>query len=610
MTLDDLTAYAREKYQITEQRKNELPPGFSVLCDPNTGLWAALLMRQWDSDAGETIELCDIRGGRKFVSELSFPYIAKPFRMKRNGWIGVRFDERTRPKVVQILFDYAMTLAQNQDHTIVLDSQSDPDASAFRETPLPRTGAAPAKKQSSIPDKIRKMRQLVQYGANAWLDERQKFYLQGKFMQDYEDDAPFDRCSMYYFPTYNNLMVRELRGYFTWRTAIRHGQFQPVNDSFANMYLCELLNQIGTDSPQDSLRKMREFETGFIDAGYGDEYLRKKLRRWMMEFSVLYGIHPEEARQYADPDMLARDGAMAVLRSPESHTDDEVYAALLLFAKEKLMFSSALLKRPEEGKKLFARAWKRGCATKGWNGKNLFTQCFGDMAPFPWRPLANAIYCERRKLDNIKYQLNACRIYVCKKGEWEVCSYETLYFDRDRFFAFVHETDRQLRAYLNTGRPLKEKPDEAWARPFVSAAIEEDRKEKEEAAKPKIVLNLDGLEQIRRDALATRDSLLTDEEKLEMAEAEEMSAPPEPEVSGAPAVRLDDIQKQILRALLAGEPAEGIIRENRLLPSVAADGINEAFFEEIGDSVVEENGGGLALVEDYAGDVRRLLGGT
>ena len=110
--------------------------------------------------------------------------------------------------------------------------------------------------------------------------------------------------------------------------------------------------------------------------------------------------------------------------------------------------------------------------------------------------------------------------------------------------------------------------------------------------------------------MATRDSLLTEEEKREMAEAEETPASPEPEVSGAAAVPLDDIQKQILWALLAGESADGVIRENRLLPSVAADGINEAFFEEIGDSVVEENEGGLALVEDYADDVRRLLGGT
>ena len=83
----------------------------------------------------------------------------------------------------------------------------------------------------------------------------------------------------------------------------------------------------------------------------------------------------------------------------------------------------------------------------------------------------------------------------------------------------------------------------------------------------------------------------------------------EPEPETAPAIPLDKIQFDILRTLLAGNPADGIIRENRLLPSVVADGINEAFFEEIGDSVIEENDGSLALTADYLDDVRRLLGG-
>ena len=84
---------------------------------------------------------------------------------------------------------------------------------------------------------------------------------------------------------------------------------------------------------------------------------------------------------------------------------------------------------------------------------------------------------------------------------------------------------------------------------------------------------------------------------------------PVPEPETAPAIPLDDIQVRILRALLAGNPADGIIREHRLLASVVADSINEAFFEEIGDSVIEENDGGLALIADYTDDVRRLLGG-
>lgn len=613
MTLADLLAYAREKYQITEQFKWEAFPRFSVLSDPETGKWAALLMRQWDEDSGAEIELCDVKCGATILSGISADYITKPFRMHGVNWAGIRFSGQAKPEVILPLFDRAMKAAHQPGYTIVLDDQPYKSVSSvYQETLLPHPGAVPAKKRELIPDRIRKMRRLCDEGTGLYFtDERKLFFMQGMFMRDYEDNQPWDGRIDTYYASYQALDTKQLRGYFTWRTAVRKGSIQPANDCFVGIYLNELLNLIGADFPQDSLQKMQEFEKGYLKTGCSDEWFVKRLHRWMLEFAIIHGIHPEEARQYADPDMLTRDGAMAVLRSPEGHTDDEVYSALLLIAKEKLMFSTVMLKSPQEGKALFAKAWKAGCAGKGFGGKNLFEQCFGRMAPFPWRPLANTLYWERRKLNGVKYQLNACRVYVCSNNTWQVCSYETLFFDRGRFFGFLHETDRQLRIYLKAGHPLKEKPSEAWAKPFVGAVIAQDRKEKEEAAKPKVVLNLAGLEQIRRDAMKTRDSLLTEEEKQEMDEMAETpeAVCPEIEPEAISVLPLDKIQFDILRTLLAGNPADGIIRENRLLPSVVADGINEAFFEEIGDSVIEENDGSLALIEDYEDDVRRLLGG-
>ena len=43
MELAELAAYAEEKYHIREQRRWSDFPGFSVLCDPRTGRWIALL---------------------------------------------------------------------------------------------------------------------------------------------------------------------------------------------------------------------------------------------------------------------------------------------------------------------------------------------------------------------------------------------------------------------------------------------------------------------------------------------------------------------------------------------------------------------------------------
>ena len=48
MKLSELAAYAEKKYHIREERKWDNFGGFSVLADPDTGKWAALMRQQWD----------------------------------------------------------------------------------------------------------------------------------------------------------------------------------------------------------------------------------------------------------------------------------------------------------------------------------------------------------------------------------------------------------------------------------------------------------------------------------------------------------------------------------------------------------------------------------
>ena len=127
-----------------------------------------------------------------------------------------------------------------------------------------------------------------------------------------------------------------------------------------------------------------------------------------------------------------------------------------------------------------------------------------------------------------------------------------------------------------------------------------------------MVLNLSGLERIRRDAIITRDSLLTDEER-DQAEAAEAPVPvpnPAPVPDPVPDLPLDNIQILILQELLAGRDTDGILRDHHLMPDMTADLINEAMFDEIGDSIIECDNGTLSLREDYREDLIRLLGGN
>ena len=111
MYLSELTSYAEEKFNIREQFKWADFPSFSVLAEPYTGKWTALLMRLHDQESGAEISRCDIKCGIQTLSEIHAPYLSEPFRMKGDKWLGVTFDERTEPDVVFRLFDRAVFAA-------------------------------------------------------------------------------------------------------------------------------------------------------------------------------------------------------------------------------------------------------------------------------------------------------------------------------------------------------------------------------------------------------------------------------------------------------------------------------------------------------------------
>lgn len=74
---------------------------------------------------------------------------------------------------------------------------------------------------------------LYQYQDGSFEGKCRNFYRQGKFMEDYTDDEPWTGDIQRYFPTYHDLNIRQLRGYFTWRTGVRRGEFTPVAASMA-----------------------------------------------------------------------------------------------------------------------------------------------------------------------------------------------------------------------------------------------------------------------------------------------------------------------------------------------------------------------------------------
>ena len=313
---------------------------------------------------------------------------------------------------------------QPEGVTVVLEPQKFDGEQIYRETALPFAGENPNPAMPKVPGRIREMMRLYEHGDGSYLRKCRNFLRQGRFMEDYEDDRPWTGDVRRYFPTYHDFDVRQLRGYFTWRTGVRKGEYGPIAASLAYLYLYELLCGIGSSSPEDSLRKMRAFEKGFLDSGIGDPSMRKNLRRWMLEYAVLHGLPAETVRSFAEPAMLEKDAALTILRTSENAADEAVFSALCVFGGNRLAQSPVVAKEEERGKHLFAEVW-RGAVRKGTEkGEDFFEACFGERKTFHWYPLSNAVYAEEGGHPDTDFVLDESRSYHCRGGRWTEERYE------------------------------------------------------------------------------------------------------------------------------------------------------------------------------------------
>ena len=634
MRLSELVAYAKTKYNVVERTDLAGFPGVSILVEHGTGRWLAVLLRPRDPASGKILERCDLKCGRQRLTGLSEPWISLPFWLAGQEWVGLTFNNDTKRELVYKLFDMAFCDDKLKWGTIVLEPRTPFSQTLYSETPLPFQGARPLDgDDESIPLKIRQMRQLYEYGDGSFWQKCRNFYTQGKFMEDYEDDFPWHDELKLYLPTYRELRTNQLRGYFTWRAQLRKGKYQKICDPMVYLYLYELINGIGVSSVEEALQKMATFETEYIDAGLGSTSMRANLRQWALDLAIVNGLAPERAREYLRDETRAREEATAVLRAPQERSEREIFDALNFFNNNKIASSIVVQKHGDDGMRLFAQAWRCVAAEFRLGEKSFFTTCFGAQRAYRWRPFGNAIYYERRTLAPTTYFLYESHEYVFRDdGVWMEKNYQPQFFDKKTFDSFLRETDRRLRLYLKTGRPRKAREEDAWAAPYVEKVIDADRQARLDAAKPKVVIQFDDLERIRRDALATQDSLLTDADLREQSRAEDeterlnVEGEPdttaengrlarEPDVeSGKEAlaakasVPLDDDQRQTLRMLLRGESVQATIAAKRWMPEVVADALNEALFDELGDAAVECDGKEIRLVEEYRDEIVRILG--
>ena len=505
-----------------------------------------------------------------------------------------------------------------------------------------------------IPEKIRQLLEMEDIWGGTFSQQCESFYLQAKFMENYEDDFDDGRRLQYanslFCPSYLRMTVYELRRYFTWRTHARRGEFLPASAPIGRLYGTELLNGIGAESPEDALIRLSVLRDRFVSESKVavNGVFAGGINEWMLCFAVLHNIPKETARALISSFDTEQDDALTVLLYPDGCGDQEIFDALYYLCGKEPAGSVLMKKGGADGVRLMAGIWRRARTGHTKTGKKIVDFCFGRRGERKAADIGRLPVSKATLPEPVDYEINSVRKYIFRDFAWYESCYNLDGMRLERIKGFVHEAERELRIYLNIRNPLKEFADEIWVKPFAEAVIEDDRRAKAEAerlaaeaARPKVRIDFSELDKIRKDAEETRERLMTEEEAegsvpesgwtcrrpiLEEEEADQLPVGRYEPHTGAgrlsekddiaareagktaantdtielsSGVVLDAFYAEVLRALLRGESVRTMILSRHRMPTIVADEINEAFFDEIGDNVVECDGEELSLVEDY-----------
>ena len=612
MRLSELISYARERHHIEELHKWREMPGLSVLVSPASGKWIALLMRERDA-GGRIRERCDL----KYSAFRELPardYLTQGFRMP--GWLGVRFGAETEREFLLHVFDLAV------------EEEAEKVEGYYRETAIPGRSELPARIEA--------------------IYACEDFLAAARAMEDYEDDSPFAGTVPLYQPEYRDLTPNELRGYFTWRAALRRGEFSPHCDAFVYLYLSELMLGVGAANAAEAetLDCMDAFASAYFSAGYGSEALQRNFKNWRFEYAVLNRVDAARVRAYENPALRHWDEALTVLREPEKRSDEAVFAALAELGGKKLTEARSVKGLGDRAAFYYAAIWRSSAPL-------LFAACFGNMRMREWKPFSDAPrlkeVCENAG-QGFSYQLNELRSFAATGNGFTEYSYLRQQFDSKRFFAFLKEADTALRVRFLRGKASKNMSatqdialQEAFSRAFASCeAMEAAQKLAAVPVRREKRADVRAAAEITTAALLTEAETGAEREELRRREAEKncglaelingedskqtssafaqseaaAGATPAELVNGSETAQrdqaerteiLDDLERRCLAALLRGESVRAELRAAHCLTSLFAERVNEKLYEHFQDICLASEGEELFLVPDYREELETLL---
>lgn len=446
----------------------------------------------------------------------------------------------------------------------------------YADEPILKTGR---QMQNFLPDQYRKMREISRWqddpkgGAGRWLSEAELFYRQGLLMADFEDDCPYNGTFKSYFPTYNAMSDRQLRGYFTWRAQVRRGTVEETSTSFAFLYLYELICGIGVDNPLDGFNKIKAFWDVYRAFEPG---IDRFARVWLQDYAVFHGLDPKLLR---DSKTVMFDNALIELRraardlvpapAPSDQTPkrrktseptlplppDEVREERLMAAINALStynLSNSRLDRSHHRdlRHVACAVYVRMARYYDTHRKTgIVASLFGEETAMPYTMFASAVFFAPERHEDCEYRLDPIHIYRCQNGFWECMRIHGSRQKSSKLGEMMRACDQRLRLALDPAHPLKEEKVPKYLAKIIDDEIVAWLSWDAAHQPVKIDIDLSQLGHIRSAAAQTREALLIDEEREDSAPVEvEATLIEQPNTESAPG--------------MAAEPGEMAIQQD------------------------------------------------
>ncbi|MCI7729835.1 TerB N-terminal domain-containing protein [Enorma burkinafasonensis] len=463
-------------------------------------------------------------------------------------------------------------------------------SAVYRNEPIITTGRQMA---GYLPERYREMRKISRWQEGSprgrWLSEAELFYRQALFMEDFEDDCPYHGAFDSYYPTYNAMSDRQLRGYFTWRAAVRRGDIQEGPLAYAYVYLYELINGVGVTDALDGFRKLDGFWRAYREIAPGiDRYART----WLRDYVVYHGLDPvllgecaditfdrellELVSQSApfDPDLLEnidiivandddeveaisldaswaqvgeesqqggstgrgrRSQASALPLPADAAHEAALLAAIDALSSYRIRLSRLYKDAPDDLRHVACAVYVRLLRYYRRHRRSGFVETlFGEELNMSYTMFSSAVFFEPRQHPSVDYRLDAIHWYQCRRGTWRCIR---VYGAREKspvLGKIMRAVDRKLRDALGYPHPLKEQNLPKYLNELIDKEVAAWTAWKADHARRAVEIDLSQLAGIRSAAAWARDALLTDEERGEAGAMEEVATtgPAAPQSAG------------------------------------------------------------------------------